>query len=242
MLYKNLRKLLFSPVLILVLAAFTSCDTGSDMLLTDDAIENLEVAESGNIASAPGLVTDLSDDEIAGLLYMREEEKLARDVYLTLYDKWAVNTFQNISESEQNHTNAVKTLLDYYGLEDPVADNGIGVFDDPTLKELYDKLVAEGNQSLSSALRVGAAIEEIDILDLQDHIAQTDKADIQRVYENLMWGSQNHLRAFVSTLERQTGEIYQPQYLNQEVYDSIINATLERGNSGGGDRRNRGGR
>ena len=210
------------------------------MLLTDDAIGAVEAAESGNTASAPGLVTDLSDDEVAGLLYMREEEKLARDVYLTLYDRWAVNAFQNISESEQNHTNAVKTLLDYYGLEDPVADNGIGVFDNSTLQDLYDKLIAEGIQSLSGALRVGAAIEEIDILDLQGHIAQTDKADIQRVYENLMRGSRNHLRAFVSTLERQTGEIYQPQYLSQEAYDSIINATLESGGSGG--RRNRGGR
>jgi hypothetical protein len=236
------RSLLFSSILILILGILTSCNTGSEALLPDDAIEIMEVAGGGNTFSAPGQTPedDLSNIEKAGLLFMREEEKLARDTYLTLYDKWSVNTFQNISRSEQNHMDAVKTLLDLYGLEDPVGNNGIGVFTDPALQELHDKLVAEGKQSLSSALRVGAAIEEIDILDLEERIAQTDKADIQEIYENLTRGSQNHLRAFTSVLERQTGETYEPQYLSQEVYDSIINASTERGVGWG--RRNRGGR
>jgi len=176
------------------------------------------------------LTTDiLSDAEIEGLLYMREEEKLARDVYLTLYEKWGMRIFQNISGSEQTHMDAVKTLLDRYDLEDPAAGTDVGVFTNPTLQELYDQLVDEGSQSLADALRVGAAIEEIDILDLEERIAQTDNSDIQLVYENLMRGSRNHLRAFVSILERQTGEIYQPQYLSQTTYDAIVNTPRENG-------------
>jgi hypothetical protein len=173
----------------------------------------------------------LSDAEVESLLYMREEEKLARDVYLMLYEKWEMPIFQNISNSEQTHTDAVKTLLDRYNLEDPAADTDVGVFTDPTLQELYDQLVAEGNRSLVDALRVGAAIEEIDILDLEERIVQTDEANIQLVYENLMKGSRNHLRSFVSTLQRQSGEeeTYQPQYLSQTAYDAIVNTPMERG-------------
>jgi hypothetical protein len=176
---------------------------------------------------------ELSEAEGEGLLYMREEEKLARDVYLTLYQEWGLPIFENIAESEATHMTAVKTLIDRYGLEDPVADNAVGVFVDQKLQTLYDELVAQGNASLSSALRVGAAIEEIDILDLAAHIAETDKADLQQVYANLTRGSENHLRSFVSTLEGQTGESYQPQYLDPEAYDDIVTAQVRRGRGRG---------
>jgi hypothetical protein len=170
----------------------------------------------------------LDDAEVEGLLYMREEEKLARDVYLTLYEKWGLPIFQNITNSEQRHMDAVKTLLDRYDIEDPAAGNDVGVFANPALQELYDQLIQQGSQSVADALRVGAAIEEIDILDLEERIAQTDKADIRRVYENLMRGSRNHLRAFASNLDRRAGETYRPQYLSQAAYESIVN-TSERG-------------
>lgn len=78
-------------------------------------------------------------------------------------------------------------------------------------------------------MRVGAAIEEIDILDLEEPIAQTDKPGIQLVHKNLIKGPWNQLRAFVSNLERQVGETYQPQYLGQAVYEVIVKTPLERG-------------
>jgi hypothetical protein len=197
-----------------------------------------EVDESGNTtidsealdsALARTAAGDLSDAEVEGLLYMREEEKLARDVYLALYEKWEMPIFQNISGSEATHMEAVKTLIDRYGLADPAEDKAVGVFVDETLQGLYDQLVAEGSQSLAGALRVGAAIEEIDIIDLQEYIENTDQEDILVVYENLTKGSRNHLRSFVSTLSKQTGETYQPQYLDQATYDAIIGSETERG-------------
>jgi hypothetical protein len=211
-----------------VAGAADSVTTGTS---TDGRSENVtRVDVSGNTGLASVTLSDvLSDTEVEGLLYMREEEKLARDVYLTLYDKWGLGVFQNISGSEQAHMDAVKSLLDRYGLEDPAAGNEIGVFTNLTLQALYDQLVEEGSQSLADALRVGAAIEEIDILDLEERIAQTDKGDIQQVYDNLMMGSSNHLRAFVSNPERQTGETYQPQYLDQTAYESIVNSPMGRG-------------
>jgi len=174
---------------------------------------------------------------------MREEEKLAHDVYVTLYAQWALPLFQNISQSEQTHTDSVKALLDRYGLSDP-ASSRVGVFTNPDLQSLYTDLVARGSQSLAEALKTGAAIEEIDILDLRQRLLQIDNADIQQVFTNLERGSYNHLRAFVSNLKTQTGETYQPQYLSAEEYQAIIgtgagnnNGKGQGGQGGGGGRR-----
>ena len=186
---------------------------------------------SAAVASpAAGITTGEADY----LQFMREEEKLARDVYLTLNGQWDLVIFQNIAESEQTHMDALKTLLDRYGIEDPVAGNEIGVFTNPELQELYDLLVQTGSESLADALKVGGAIEEIDILDLEERLAETDKADIVQVYENLLKGSRNHLRSFASTLEAQTGEVYELQYMTQDAYDAIIDSPAETGGNTNG--------
>ena len=174
--------------------------------------------------------------EIADLEYLREEETLARDVYLTLYDVWGVRTFQNISRSEQSHMDAILTLLNRYAIADPAVGNGVGEFTNPELQALYDQLIATGSQSLADALKVGGAIEEIDILDLQRAVAETDKADIQRVYASLLSGSTNHLRAFVSTLANQTGEVYAPQYMTPDAYSAIVDGSGSNGGQRGGRR------
>ena len=170
----------------------------------------------------------LTDKEYESLLFMREEEKLARDVYLTLYDKWKINIFNNIAASEQTHTDAVKTLLDQYGLDDPMVNDELGVFANEDLQLLYNELVAKGSQSLEDALIVGAAIEEIDIIDLEAYISQIDNPDIKMVYDNLMKGSRNHLRSFTSVIQKQTGITYIPQYLSEDEYQSIIGSEIER--------------
>ncbi|MBN1483807.1 MAG: DUF2202 domain-containing protein [Chloroflexia bacterium] len=175
---------------------------------------------------------DLSEAEVESLLYMREEEKLAHDVYLKLYEQWGLPIFSNIAASEQSHTEAVLTLLERYGLSDPAAGQVVGEFSDPELQSLYVELLAQGSVSLEGALRVGAAIEEIDILDLEAGLSQVEHSDIRQVYENLLNGSHNHLRAFAKTLEQQTGESYAPQYLDQESYDGIINSASGQGNGG----------
>ena len=215
--------------------------TEAAVALPDSDITSVD--ESGNttvdqtaLSAALGQVSggELSIAEVEGLLFMREEEKLAKDVYLMLYEEWGMSIFQNIANAEQTHMDAVKTLIERYGLEDPAVASDIGVFTNSTLQDLYDQLVETGNQSLGDALRVGAAIEEIDILDLEEHIAHTDKADIQMVYDNLMKGSRNHLRSFVSTLKRQEGQTYEPQYLSQEAYDAIVSTPTEAGGEGRG--------
>jgi hypothetical protein len=197
--------------------------------------DKTDFSESGEVESSK-LDISLIDEEIASLIYMREEEKLAKDVYLGLFELWETPIFQNIASSEQTHTEAVKGLLDTFGIPDPADTSPVGIFTNQDLQNLYDELMAAGSQSLEDALKVGAAIEEIDILDLKASLEFTQNQEIQRVYENLLRGSENHLRAFTSNLERQTGEDYQPQYLSQVEYDAIIVSSSTRGGRGGGNR------
>jgi hypothetical protein len=150
----------------------------------------------------PPATTPLTAEEEHWLTYMRKEEKLARDVYLALYDIYGVRVFKNIAASEQRHTNSVKTLLDRYGVADPVADNAPGVFTNPDLQALYNKLVQDGQVSLTEAYKVGVLVEKTDIVDLEEAIAAATHADIDRVYTNLLRGSENHLAAFESNLAR----------------------------------------
>ncbi len=130
----------------------------------------------------------LTGEEIDGLLYMIEEEKLARDEYLMLDGQWDLRVFQNISRAEQTHMDAVASVLTLYNLDIPVSENVIGDFTNPELQTLYDELFATGSQSIADALRVGIAIEEIDILDLKEYVDDTDEAGIRQLYTNLLQG------------------------------------------------------
>jgi hypothetical protein len=216
-----MMKIMFLASLCLLLAYVlsTAYATNQDLLVVKDNYTS-ELNDSAlGLALAGQPSGDLTASEKDGLLYMVEEEKLAGDVYLALNDKRNLRVFDNIGRAERTHEAAVKTLLERYSLLDPT--KGAGEFSNETLQKLYDDLVSRGRASVKDALQVGAAIEEIDILDLEERMAQTDKEDILLVYANLKSGSENHLRAFVNNLQRQGFE-YSPEYLSQEEYDGII--------------------
>ncbi len=160
---------------------------------------------------------------------MRGEEKLARDIYLTVYKKWNSRIFSNIAKAEQTHTNAVKVLMEKYSIQDHVkaTNDKMGVFENKKLQEIYNNLVKKGS-TLLEALKVGTMVEELDIKDLQEHLKNTDNKDIQLVYKNLMKASRNHLRAFMKLIKRQDGT-YTPQYLSIEEFNQITNSPNERG-------------
>ncbi len=173
---------------------------------------------------------NLSLDEIKGLLIMREEEKLARDVYLKLYELWGAQIFLNISKAEQTHMDTVKILLDKYALEDPVKEDIKGKFVNKELQKLYDGLVALGSKSYKDALIVGMTIEDLDIADLQIWLKKSDNEDIKIVYDNLMKGSRNHMRSFYKNLKNIGGD-YKPKYITQKEFENIISTPIERGPS-----------
>lgn len=166
---------------------------------------------------------NLRDREARDLRYMREEEKLARDVYLSLHERWGLRIFRNIAKAERNHMASVLVLIEKYELEDPVGDNALGVFVNPDLQQLYEDLVGAGNRSRVSALQVGAAVEELDIFDLRRSLNATNNEDIQMLYRNLIKGSSNHLRAFAKQLARHDAS-YTPVYLTPDEYQEILDA------------------
>ncbi len=167
--------------------------------------------------------SELDDTEIHHLLFIREEEKMARDVYRVLYEKWGNPIFANIVESEQAHMDAMANLLAFYGIVDPVTSDETGAFTDEDIAGLYSDLVEWGSQSEIDALLVGAYIEEYDILDIWKAYNETDKERIQTVYQNLYEGSYNHLDAFVYVYELVAGESYEPKLLSADDYDYVFN-------------------
>lgn len=192
------------------------------------------VVAAGNGSGVPvASFAALSPAESDMLVFMREEEKLARDVYKSLYQQWKLPVFNNIAASEQQHTSRVKMLLDKYGLVDPVVDDTVGAFTNTQLADLYVQLLARGKTSALAALQVGAFIEETDIADLQKAIKATTHPDIARIYGNLLKASRNHLRAFIKLIENQ-GVTYTAQALPQTELDAIADSPFERGNAGGG--------
>lgn len=170
----------------------------------------------------------LSTEEINSLMHMREEEKLARDVYKTLYAKWGSRVFSNISASEQNHMDAVLALIKKYNLTDPVPSDEVGVFKSEEMQKLYRQLTEQGLKSIVDAYKVGATIEDLDLYDLMKAFSFVDNEDVRAVYTNLSRGSRNHLRAFYSNIVS-LGAVYVPLYLTAAEFDAVINSDMERG-------------
>ncbi|MFA7359750.1 MAG: DUF2202 domain-containing protein [Candidatus Kapaibacterium sp.] len=165
---------------------------------------------------------DVSAEEEKEMLYMIEEEKMARDFYITMYDKWGLRPFGNIKEAEQKHMDAIESLLNKYGIVNPVSGLKTGEFKNEKIKNLYLSLLNQGNKSALDALKAAAEIEEIDIKDLMDAVKDTDNKDIAMVYNNLKRASENHLRAFTRNINRRD-EVYTPKHLDKDYFNEIVN-------------------
>lgn len=182
-----------------------------------------QYGKNSDTTSTVSSTSTITAEEYADLQFMREEEKLARDVYLTLDEYWGTQTsvFANIAVSEEQHTSTVDFLLEKYDVEDPVISDEIGVFTNPELQGLYDTLVERGIASFIDGLYVGALIEEKDMKDILAAIERSDERAIILAYSNLLDGSKNHLRAFVSVIEDQ-GLVYEAQVLDADEVSLIL--------------------
>lgn len=227
-----MKKLLF----ILAATFMFSCSESAD--LGDLNVAGTSVVSDEATALDESIATDVIVDDLLAesLVFMREEEKLARDVYLKLYEIWQEDIFQNIASREQKHTDAIQQLIVQFGLTDPVSEDVVGSFQNQDLQDLYDNMTAQGANSLVDALEIGALIEEVDIKDLNDAMALITNEDVLLVYNNLLKGSRNHLRGFTTNLEM-LNEPYYPQILEDAYYNEIINSDMEKGGfaNGNGD-------
>ena len=181
---------------------------------------NHELDVDGAASSA-----ELTQAEIDSLVFTREEEKVARDVYDALDDYG--QPFVNIQRSEQRHMDAVEVLLDRYDLPDPAEGRGVGELANPQLQALHDGLVVKGAIGPREALAVGCEIEELDIRDIAAAKEGVEHADILATYDALTLGSRNHLRAFYGQLVAAGGR-YSPKYLDQATFDAIVSSPHEK--------------
>jgi hypothetical protein len=223
------QKISFSLVFLFGSFLFlASCSNEDEDILTEKtSMAVFRVADVFNENQSTADIFVATNSDTAGILYMREEEKLARDVYDYLFEKWNAIIFDNISNSEQIHMDRILDLINLFGLEDPALPEA-GVFVNEELQNLYGDLITIADSSLINALIVGATIEEVDIIDLQDYYNATNNEDIKCVYANLTRGSRNHLRAFYHKLEWM-GVTYTPQFLSEDEFYSIVNSPHEIG-------------
>ena len=167
-------------------------------------------------------LTPLTSQEIEDLQFLREEEKLARDVYTHAFNLYGVNLFNNIASSEQRHTDSVLELMNRYEVED-TATATLGDFTDPELSQLYTTLIARVETSEAEAYAVGATIEDLDIYDLDLKATHTQNTELQNLYANLKCGSENHMRSFTKKLTA-LNQTYTPVYIDAAQYTEILAA------------------
>lgn len=216
-----------------------TAETTTSSESSDTLINNQTISSAGQLDVA----------ETTHLIFMREEEKLARDVYITLNGMWPDSPiFQEIGEgSEQTHTDVIRDKLADYGIPDPNPDtnilpSSIGIYTGEEFgayfQEKYMLLVNQGSQSELDALYVGAFIEELDMHDLVEcpeiiketdngitdcGLEYTDEPALISTIGSLLDGSKNHLRAFVGRIESVIGEgNYEAQVISQDEVDEIL--------------------
>ena len=181
-----------------------------------EGILSLTGGEADAVGSAVATLTAREKD---GLIFIWEEEKAARDLYNGLYEKNNLTIFLDLVRSESSHMDQARVVMEKHGLTLPPDEPG--VFQNQTLQEIHDQLLAEGLQSDQEALIVAAAFEEISIVDLEKELLASQAEDVRTVYEGLLAGSRKHLRSYVSDLEGQ-GIEYQPRYLEAEQFQEIV--------------------
>jgi len=194
-------KTLVTKIFGLMLFAFLliGCDTN---VVSPDSQTDISKTGVYDLTSPDEATYGITQEEIDGLIHMRIEEKIARDVYIELGELWNAKVFYNIQLSEQTHMDAVKAKLDKFNIPDPLEIDDVGVFPDayPEFQTLYAGLMAQGSISLFEALSVGVFIEEMDIADLDEQLVVASNPGIIKLYTNLKDGSISHLAAFNKNL------------------------------------------
>jgi hypothetical protein len=136
------------------------------------------------------------------LASMAQQEKLARDLYAQFAARYDAVVFNHVAAAESRHLATVRTLLQRYGVADPTVNQPAGTFTDPAVQATYDRLLAQGEQSLSAALSAGQQVERAGIDDLKAALDGVTAPDVKQVYLGLIAGSERHLTAFARWANR----------------------------------------
>lgn len=238
---KNRKLILWAnAVAFAAIFTVTACEK-TQSLMENDVPAAAYITQADYLKAEYALLTlvfdssaTITEEEGNMLIAMKEEEKLARDVYMRLYELWGSKVFLNIAGSEQRHVDAVLKLIRFYNLPDSLVEEP-GVFATEELKTLYDDLITIGSASEAEGFKTGALIEDMDIHDLNTNLTGITNANIKLVFENLRSGSYNHLVSFTRQLTM-LGITYSPVYISAEEYNLILTTTPAPGNRRGWNR------
>jgi len=230
---RNIKYIILILIIMKTIFLFSMLLFGLFVLISGFQVSNKSLSNQNDLMLQ---FNPLNNAETNLLIYMREEEKLARDVYNYFYTKYDFFVFKNIAQSEQTHIDRILAIMKAQNIPDTASKEN-GVFNDPKLQTLYNQLIAQGNQSLIEALKVGATIEDVDIKDLMDYRNDTENVTILNTLELLTCGSRNHMRAFVNQLKLYN-VTYVPQFIDTNIYQSIVNGAHERCMQNQGNRMN----
>lgn len=191
-------------------------------------------------------INDLNFNEQTHLVFTCEEEKLARDVYRVLGRSFPeIGSFAEMEANKEHNKCAVLDLMRKYRVSVPHVNDNVGVFSWGSygryFTEKYLVLTSQGTSNPLNALYVGAFMEELNILDIDqcpkvivdinNGISEasacgrnyTDNPDVLRVYDSLVEESRRHLRLLVRDIEQIIGVgNYQAQVLPQDQVDAIL--------------------
>jgi len=188
-----------------------------NLTVVGDSIHVMNQFDGGTWADTNGTTTHqpidvtqmatntLTDAQKEGLLFMYDEEKMARDVYLSLNAINPHRTLENIAtRAEQTHMDQVYSLIEKYDLDpqNTLASLPANTFDLPEIQDLYDSLTTLGTPSVQASLEVGCMVEVTDINDLLERMENLEDADdIKTVYSALLSGSYSHYWSFDNALK-----------------------------------------
>ena len=181
---------------------------------------NITILENGQQNQNNLSPTDLNltDEQKYAIAYMWNDEKMAHDLYLALYNKFPnQNVLYNIAtKAESTHELTVENLAQAYDInitnyqngygehysQNDLDKYGAGEFFIPAVQQTYDTLYNQGSKSEIDALKVGCMVEVVDVDDLNKYLdVVKDKPDIVNAFENLRSGSYNHYWAFDTALK-----------------------------------------
>ncbi|MDD3034385.1 MAG: DUF2202 domain-containing protein [Bacteroidales bacterium] len=234
--YKFYRLMASAAVVVLATASCTKENPAADteeIMTSGIQMSVLQVKSDGTTTfdmttmSAPfDSTADLTASEIEYIYAVREDEKLAGDLYSAFFEMYKIKTFENIAKAEINHMKATERLLEYYGITYPVAGDK-GKFENPVRQALYDSLLQKGSTALE-AFKVMAQYEEYNIVQYKADLAVITNENLKIVIENLEKGSENHFKATIRQITA-LGGTYSAQVMTQEEYSAIIATGFEQG-------------
>lgn len=209
----------------------------------------VSAAGPGSAAGAPARdesAGKLDFNEQTHLVFICEEEKLARDVY-HLFDRRFpdLGVFAELEAGKESSRCAVEKLLRQYRVSIPRVNENVGVFSwgiyGRYFTEKFLVVSNQGSMNPLSALYAGAFLEELNILDIEQcpkvivdidngikdaascGMQYTDNPAIRAAYDELLAESRRHLRILVNNIEQRTGPgSYRAQLLKPDELASVL--------------------